>query len=89
MRKTLRIFVENIKVLFCCIPNFGYIFLKKEISGMIVLPRGEKNFGWDSIFMPHGHQKTFAEMGSEEKNSISHRYLAAQKFLFFLEKRLS
>ena len=36
--------------------------------------------------MPHGHQKTFAEMGSEEKNSISHRYLAAQKFLFFRKK---
>ena len=61
----------------------------RESLGIPSSNRGEKNFGWDSIFMPHGHQKTFAEMGSEEKNSISHRYLAAQKFLFFLEKRLS
>ena len=78
----------------CCIAFYEpfsqkQYYFQGRISGMIVLPRGEKNFGWDSIFMPHGHQKTFAEMGSEEKNSISHRYLAAQKFLFFLEKRLS
>ena len=74
----------------CCIA-FYEPFLQKQyyfqgrVSGMIVLPRGEKNFGWDSIFVPQGHQKTFAEMDKEEKNSISHRYFAAQEFLAFLK----
>ncbi len=63
-------------------------FFKGRVQGTIVAPRGKNHFGWDSIFLPQGHQKTFAEMDKEEKNSISHRYLAAQEFLFFLEKRL-
>jgi XTP/dITP diphosphohydrolase len=39
-------------------------------------PRGRYGFGYDSIFVPDGHDHTFAEMTAEEKNTISHRRLA-------------
>jgi XTP/dITP diphosphohydrolase len=38
-----------------------------------VQPRGERHFGWDAWFQPHGSKKTFAEMTDEEKDAISHR----------------
>ncbi len=55
-----------------------------EAEGLIVSPRGESGFGWDPIFQPEGYDKTFAEMGSEEKNSISHRFKALKKFKDYL-----
>lgn len=51
-------------------------------------PRGKKGFGYDPVFIPEGHVRTFAEMHEEEKNAISHRSRALkglQKYL--LEKR--
>lgn len=36
-------------------------------------PRGNGGFGWDSIFVPDGEKRTFAEMSAAEKNAVSHR----------------
>ena len=36
-------------------------------------PRGAGGFGWDSIFVPEGGDRTFAEMAPEEKDRVSHR----------------
>lgn len=47
--------------------------------GRIVSPRGEEGFGWDGLFLPEGHVKTYAQMSLEEKNQISHRALAVAK----------
>lgn len=45
-------------------------------KGIIVEPRGCRDFGWDPIFQPDGYEETYAEMPKEEKNKISHRYRA-------------
>lgn len=55
-------------------------FFTGEIKGTIVKPELKSNFGWDPIFMPTGFNKTFAEMKIEEKNKISHRRIAFEKF---------
>lgn len=43
--------------------------------------RGDGGFGYDSLFKPEGETRTFAELTKEEKNSISHRGHALQKFV--------
>jgi non-canonical purine NTP pyrophosphatase (RdgB/HAM1 family) len=51
-----------------------------EVQGEIALsPRGENGFGWDKIFIPNGFDKTFAEMNTSEKHSISMRKIALDK----------
>ena len=43
-------------------------------------------FGYDPVFFPDGFDKTFAELGDEVKNKISHRGRALQKLFAFLSK---
>ena len=40
---------------------------------IIDTPRGIEGFGYDPLFVPKGHDKTFAQMKSDQKNAISHR----------------
>jgi len=59
-----------------------------EIRGKITkTPKGENGFGWDTIFIPQGHRKTFAQMDFGEKNKISMRKIALEKFKKFLKQQ--
>jgi XTP/dITP diphosphohydrolase len=50
-------------------------------------PRGKTGFGYDPVFIPHGHERTFAEMSGEEKDSLSHRSKALEKLADFLHQQ--
>jgi XTP/dITP diphosphohydrolase len=59
-----------------------------EIAGRITLERrGNQGFGYDPVFVPDGHIKTFAEMEAAEKNGISHRNIAINKLVKFLKQK--
>lgn len=51
--------------------------------------RGEDGFGYDPLFIPEGYGKTFAELGIETKNRISHRGKALKQLNGFLSLTLS
>ncbi|MDP2061126.1 MAG: non-canonical purine NTP diphosphatase [Flavobacteriaceae bacterium] len=77
----------NFRTVICLILNGEVFFFEGIIYGQIApKPKGNSGFGYDPIFIPVGYAKTFAEMTSEEKNSISHRALAVGKLVDFLTK---
>ena len=55
------------------------------VNGSIIRERrGTEGFGYDPIFQPDGYQQTFAELGMDIKNTISHRARAVKKLAEFL-----
>jgi XTP/dITP diphosphohydrolase len=67
-------------------PDEVYIF-KGQVEGSIAYqPMGTCGFGYDSVFIPSGFDRTFGELSPLVKNLISHRALAMRKFLEFLSK---
>ncbi len=55
-----------------------------SVSGTVSdVPRGESGFGWDPIFIPDGHTKTFAEMTPNEKHETAMRREALEKMKKF------
>ncbi|WP_271406510.1 non-canonical purine NTP diphosphatase [Tenacibaculum soleae] len=69
-----------------CLNLNGKQFLFDGICKGTILTQkqGEKGFGYDPIFQPDGFNTSFAEMTSDEKNNISHRGLAIQELINFL-----
>lgn len=83
--------IENRKAQFRTV--FALIINGKEhlfegiVKGEITKHRhGTSGFGYDSVFIPEGYTQTYAEMGNELKNKISHRALATNKLCNFLSK---
>ncbi|AJR01975.1 non-canonical purine NTP pyrophosphatase [Hafnia paralvei] len=61
-------------------------FFEGEVEGTIASePIGNREFQWDCIFIPNGYEQTFAQMG-DEKNKISMRKLALDKFSLHLQE---
>ncbi|NKB51898.1 MAG: RdgB/HAM1 family non-canonical purine NTP pyrophosphatase [Rhizobiaceae bacterium] len=78
-------------VLCLCWPDGHAEYFRGEAHGTLIWPpRGEQGFGYDPVFLPNGHERTFGEMSSEEKHSwsptadqndgLSHRARAFAKF---------
>lgn len=55
-------------------------------EGRIIFePRGGNGFGYDPLFVPNGFDKTFAELGDDVKNQLSHRAKALEKLKAFFQ----
>ena len=71
---------------FCDAKNIHYF--EGDIEGNIApVPRGDRAFQWDCVFVPKGYDLTFAELG-EKKNEISMRKIAFDNFRAFLSKEV-
>lgn len=55
-----------------------YIVSGKCFGKLLATVRGENGFGYDPVFLPDGFDRTFAELGSKQKNEISHRRKAIE-----------
>jgi len=61
-------------------------FFDGTVEGRIIREkRGTGGFGYDPLFIPDGYDKTFAELGTEVKNGISHRARAVAQLAEFLK----
>ena len=81
---------ENRKAQFrtaiCLILNGEEHLFEGIVKGEIIEEkRGGAGFGYDPIFVPEGHDLTFAELGNDIKNTISHRFRAVEKLCQFLK----
>ena len=62
-------------------------FFEGIVEGQIIREkRGQEGFGYDPIFQPDGYDETFAQLGLEIKNRISHRARAVEKLAKYLLK---
>ncbi|SHH25663.1 non-canonical purine NTP pyrophosphatase, RdgB/HAM1 family/ribonuclease PH,TIGR01966 [Anaerosphaera aminiphila DSM 21120] len=77
--KTILVYIDEL--------NEEYIFEGICNGHISKVERGDKSFGYDCIFIPNRFEKTFGEMSSQEKNAISHRQKAVNKFKNFLQKK--
>lgn len=79
----------NFKTVICLNSKGEQHLFTGIINGTIIEERiGTNGFGYDPIFVADGYQKTFAELALEEKARISHRGIAVQKLIHFLQQNL-
>ncbi len=68
-------------------PGKGLTLLSGECRGTILdREAGRNGFGFDPVFVPEGHDRTFAQMTTEEKNSLSHRIRAVNELIKHLSR---
>ena len=81
---------ENRKAQFrtaiCLIMEGQEYLFEGIVKGKIIEEkRGGSGFGYDPVFVPEGYDLTFAELGNDIKNTISHRARAVEKLCTFLK----
>jgi len=82
---TVRRGAHFVCVLYVLLPDGREFGFKGQVDGVILKePHGEGGFGYDPVFMPAGHRKSFAELGADVKNTISHRGVAWAKLCKWL-----
>lgn len=75
----------SFKTVICLLTNDKQILFEGICKGTIIAGRrGGNGFGYDSVFIPEGAEKTFAEMSLVEKNHFSHRKKALEKLVAYL-----
>ncbi len=78
---------EDFSARFVCVlclawPDGEEALFEGEVKGALRFPpRGDKGFGYDPIFVPEGHDRSFAEMEASEKRALSHRARAFDQFI--------
>ena len=81
--KTLR--TARFRTAIALIQNGEEHLFSGQVDGYISTePLGDKGFGYDPVFMPEETGKTFAQLGEDFKNSISHRARAVAKLMEYL-----
>ncbi len=64
------------------LPGGDLYFTEGNCEGYIASsPKGKYGFGYDPIFIPEGYKRTFAQLGENIKNKISHRSIALEKMI--------
>lgn len=83
------------KARFVCVISLAYrgnlvAQFRGEVEGVITdAPKGANGFGYDPIFIPDGYDQTFAELGPEVKDAISHRGKAFKLAAEFVKSELA
>ncbi len=68
--------------------NYSDYNFEGIVEGKIIREkRGSEGFGYDPVFVPNGYEETFAEMGPDTKNKISHRARAMGQLAQFLREK--
>lgn len=84
IEKVLR--TAHFRTVICFYDGNNAEYFEGVCEGLIIRDeRGTNGFGYDSIFIPNGFDMTFAQMNADEKNTISHRGKAINKFVTFLK----
>jgi len=69
-------------------PGGRSVTARGTCEGRIIrTPRGHNGFGYDPVFVPTGYRRTMAELGMDEKNTISHRGRALAALVDELKRR--
>ena len=78
---------ENVENTFAA-PEIHYF--EGRVDGSIAEEkRGDAGFGYDPLFIPNGYSQSFAELGEDIKNHISHRALAVEKLVAYLNEDIA
>ena len=79
--------IAQFRTAICLILNGKEHLFEGIVKGEIIQEkRGGAGFGYDPIFVPEGYDLTFAELGNDIKNTISHRARAVEKLCKFLKE---
>lgn len=74
------------RTVIACVKGEDITFHEGKVDGFIERePSGTDGFGYDPIFRPEGYDVTFAAMTRDEKNTVSHRSRAVEKFVKALD----
>jgi XTP/dITP diphosphohydrolase len=70
------------RTVICWVDAKQPLYFEGIVRGAIIYEcRGTQGFGYDPVFVPEGHSRTFAEMSMTEKNLLSHRAQAVKKMV--------